>query len=84
MGFYLLTYQREGRLAGIAIVSAPSLTAARLRTVSGFADALLDQVHALDSATAALVPDRLVGRMLSRREAGDLLHEIARAGGQVR
>jgi hypothetical protein len=84
IGLYLLTYQRDGRLAGMAVVSAHSMTSARMFTVSGFADAALDQVYALDPEVATLVPSELVGRMLSRKEGGELLHLIARGTGQVR
>jgi hypothetical protein len=40
--------------------------------------------HMLDAGTAALVPRNLVGRMLSRREASDLLNRMERSAGNVR
>jgi hypothetical protein len=84
MDLYLLTYQRSGRLAGMAVISAHSMTSARMHTPSGFADAELEHVHALDPEVAALVPSDLIGKMLSRKEGGELLYQIARGAGQVR
>jgi hypothetical protein len=68
----------------MAVVSAHSMTTARTYIISGFADAALDQVYALDPEAAAMVPPELVGRMLSRKEGTELLHLIACGTGQVR
>jgi hypothetical protein len=82
MPLYLITYQSDGRLAGMAVVF-------RVRggrsyaAVSGFGDASLHQVHTLDPESAAAVPERLLGRVLSRTEATKLLHRMAHAVGQV-
>jgi hypothetical protein len=84
MGLYMLTYRSRGRFAGMAVISAHSMTSAKMRTASGFADAELEQVCALDPEVAALVPSDLVDRMLSRNEGAELLYQIARHAGQVR
>jgi hypothetical protein len=47
MPLYLITYQSDGRLAGIAVVSAESEADARLHVVSGAGDASLHDVHTL-------------------------------------
>jgi hypothetical protein len=83
MPLFLITYQFEGRLAGIAVVSAESEADARTHAVSGVGDASQDQVYALDTESAAAVPARLLGKMLYRNEATNLLHQIAHAAGQV-
>jgi hypothetical protein len=83
MPLYLITYQSEGRLAGIAVVSADSEADARTHAVRGVGDASQGEVHALDPESAAVVPKRLCGRVLSRNEATKLLHQIAHAVGQV-
>jgi len=86
MGLYWLTYKRNGRLAGVAIVSADSLMAARTRAaVDGIRHGtMFAEGHVLDAGTAAGVPHNLVGRMLSRREASDLLEQMERGAGNVR
>jgi hypothetical protein len=53
MGFYLLTYQCERRLANLVVVSAASLTEARLRFAPGVGDAILDQVLPLEPEIGA-------------------------------
>jgi hypothetical protein len=81
---YLLTYLREGRLANIVIVSADSLTEARLRSAPGLGDAILDQALPLDQEIAALLPPDLTGKVLSSHGAMKVLHEIARRAKQVK
>jgi hypothetical protein len=83
MPLYLITYQSGGRLAGMAVVSAESEADARMHAVSGVSDASLHQVHTLNLESAAAVPERLLGRVLSRTEATKLLHRMAHAVGQV-
>jgi hypothetical protein len=83
MPLYLITYQSDGRLAGMAVVSAESEADARMHAVSGVGDASLHQWHTLDPESAAAVPKRLLGRLLSRNEATKLLHQIAHTVGQV-
>jgi hypothetical protein len=83
MPLYLITYQSDGRLAGMAVVSAESEADARMHAVSGVGDASQYQVGALDEESAAAVPTRLLGKLLSRNEATKLLHELAHALGQV-
>jgi hypothetical protein len=83
MPLYLITYQSDGRLAGLAVVSAESEADARMHAVSGVGDASLHDVHTLDPESAAAVPRRLLGSVLSRNEATKLLHLIAHAVGQV-
>jgi hypothetical protein len=83
MPLYLITYQFEGRLAGMAVVSAESEADARTHSVSGVGDASQHQVCALDEESGAAVPTRLLGKLLSRNEAVKLLHRIAHALGQV-
>jgi hypothetical protein len=80
---YLMTYRSDGKLAGMAVVSAESEADARLHVVSGVGDVSLHQVHTLDPESAAAVTERLLGRVLSRTEATKLLHRIAHAVGQV-
>jgi hypothetical protein len=81
---YLLTYQREGRLANIVIVSAESLTEARLRCAPGVGDAVLDQVLPLEPEVAAELPLDLIGKVLTSQAAMRLLHEVARRAKQVK
>jgi hypothetical protein len=60
MPLYWLTYQRNARLSGVAIISGDSLMAARKRAAMGAlgAGAMFEQEHALDSETAARVRRR--------------------------
>jgi hypothetical protein len=83
MPLYLITYQSEGRLAGLPVVSAGSEADARMHAVQGIGDASQGEVYALDPENAAVVPTTIVGKMLLRREAIDLLHRMAHAVGQV-
>jgi hypothetical protein len=80
----LLTYQREDRLANLVIVSAESLTEARLRCAPGVGDAVLDQVLPLETEIATALPPDLIGKVLSSQAAIRLLHEIARRANQVK
>jgi hypothetical protein len=84
MNHYLLTYQREGRLANLVIVSAESLTEARLRCAPGVGDAILDQVLPLDPEIAAHLPPDLIGKVLTSQAATRVLHEFARRAKQVK
>jgi hypothetical protein len=84
MSLYLLTYQRERRLANIVIVSAESLTEARLRTAPGVGDAVLDQVLPLDPEIAAGLPPDLIGKVLTSHGAMRALHHFARRAKQVK
>jgi hypothetical protein len=86
MGVYWLTYKRNGRLAGVAIVSADSLIAARRAAAHWIGIGVMQfaEGHVLASTLAALVPQGYIGRMLSRREAADLLQRIEREAGNVR
>jgi hypothetical protein len=84
IGFYLLTYQREGRLANLVIAFAESLTDARLRSAPGAGDAVLDQVLPLDPEIAAVLPPDLIGKVLTSQAAMGVLHEIARRAKQVK
>jgi hypothetical protein len=81
---YLLTYQREQRLANLVVVSARSLTEARLRSAPGVGDAVLDQVLPLDAEVAAALPAELIGKVLTSQAAMRLLHEFARYAKQVK
>jgi hypothetical protein len=84
IGLYLLTYLREGRLASLVIVSAESLTEARLRSAPGAGDAVLNQVLPLDSEIAADLPPDLIGKVLTSRAAMRVLHEVAWRAKQVK
>jgi hypothetical protein len=84
-GLYLLTYQREGRLANLVVVSARSLTEARLRSGPGVGDAVLDQVLPLDAEVAPALPPDLIDKVLTSQAAMRLLlHEFARYAKQVK
>jgi len=86
MGLYWLTYKRNGRLAGAAIVSAHSLTTAR-RAVSawiGLGGMQFAEGRMLSPEIAGRVPPTSVGKMLSRRQAADMLERIERSAGNVR
>jgi hypothetical protein len=85
MGLYWLTYKRNGRLAGVAILSADSLMAARMHaSAHGISKgAMFEQGHMLDAQIAMQLPRNLVGRMLERREAVELLAQIERGVGNV-
>jgi hypothetical protein len=84
MAFYLLTYQREGRLANLVLVSADSPTEARLRCAPGVGDAVLDQVLPVDEEIATTLPVDLIGKVLTSHGAMKLLHEVARRSKQVK
>ena len=86
MGLYWLTYKRNGRVAGVAVVSANSLMTARRAAAHWIGIGVMQfaEGHALVSTWAALVPQGYIGRMLSRREAADLLQRIEREAGNVR
>jgi hypothetical protein len=84
IGLYLLTYQREGRLANLIVVSAESLTEARLRCAPGVGDAVLDQVLQLDPEIAEDLPADLIGRVLTSQAAMRVLHDVARRSKQVK
>jgi hypothetical protein len=86
MSLYWLTYKRRGRLAGVAIVSADTLMAARTRAaVDGIGTgAMFEEGHVLDTDVAAWIPLNLIGRMLERREAIELLAQIERRAGNLR
>jgi hypothetical protein len=78
IGLYLLTYLREGRLANLVVVSAESLTLARLRCAPGVGDAILDQVLPLEPEIGAVLPPDLIGKVLTSQAAMRVLHEVAR------
>jgi hypothetical protein len=85
MGLYWLTYKRNGRIAGAAIISADSLKAAR-RAVShwiGSAEMQFAEGRMLSPEFAGRLPATCVGKMLSRREAADMLERIERSAGNV-
>jgi hypothetical protein len=82
--FYLLTYQRAGRLANLVVVSAESLTEARLRSAPGAGDAVLDQVLPLDPEIGAALPPDIIGRVLTSQAAMRVLHEFTRHAKQVK
>jgi hypothetical protein len=84
MTLYLLTYQREGRLANLVVVSAESLTEARLRSYPGVGDAVLDQVLPLDPEIAGYLSPDLIGKALTSQAAMRALHEVARRAKQVK
>jgi hypothetical protein len=84
VGFYLLTYKREGRLANIVVVSAESLTEARLRCAPGPGDAVLDQVLPLETEIATALPSELIGKVLTSQAAMRVLHKFARRAKQVK
>jgi hypothetical protein len=77
IGFYLFTYQRERRLANLVVVSAESLTEARLRSAPGLGDAILDQVLPLEAEIAAALPPDLIGKVLTSQAAMTVLHDVA-------
>jgi hypothetical protein len=85
MPLYWLTYQRNARLAGVAIVPARSLMAARKRAaMDGLGiGTMFEQGHSLDPQTAARIPQDRIGRMLSRKEAAALLELIERHAGRT-
>jgi hypothetical protein len=84
MGLYLVTYQHQRRLVGIVIVSAGSLEAARLHSAPELGEASLDQVLPLDDEIAAGVPSHFIGRILSRKQATDILHRLVCGARQVK
>ena len=65
------------------IVSAESLTEARLRCTPGVGDAVLDQVPPLDREIAAGLPSHLIGKVLTSQGAS-VLYEFARRAKQVK
>jgi hypothetical protein len=85
MGLYWLTYKCNGRLTGVTILSADSLMAARMRaSANGISKgAMFEQGHLLDAQIATQLPQNVLGRMLERREAVELLAQIERCVGNV-
>ena len=82
-----LVYTRNGRLAGVAIIEAGSLIAARMRAnLDGIApeDAEFGEGHELDENTAKAIPARQTGRMLTPKEAATLLDRIEQRRGKPR
>jgi hypothetical protein len=82
--FYLLTYLRDGYLANLVIVSAETMTEARLRSAPAVGDAVLDQVLQLDPEIVAGLPPHLIGKVLTSQGAMRVLHEFARRAKQVK
>ena len=72
---FWLTYRRAGRLCGVLILDGPSLIHARLVAAVRGLDAGADfaEGHLLDAESAASIPAKHVGRMLTLREAERLL-----------
>jgi hypothetical protein len=77
---FWLTYNQGGRLLGVVIVDSADLIQARLKAAVAGADqgAQFCEGHKLDHATAALLPDTAIGRMLSPDEAARLVRKIER------
>jgi hypothetical protein len=86
MGLFWLSYKRNGRLAGVAIVSAHSLTAARRAAAHwiGIGAMQFAEGRMLSPEFVDRVPLTCVGKMLSRREAVDMLERIERGVGTVK
>jgi len=86
MSLWWLTYNRHGRLHGVVVIEAASLTSACIGAADNAVDkgASFVEGHELDADQAARIPPGYVGMMLSRKEAARLLDRIARGGGKRR
>jgi hypothetical protein len=78
--FWLTYCDRFGRLLGVVIQDSYTLLLARFRASVAEIDqgAAFCEGHELDAATAKLVPERAIGRMLDPVEAGELIRKIER------
>ena len=80
-----LCFERNGELLGFAIVEASSLPAARLRV---YLDRICPHVgvsitgHQLDPRCRAMLNASEIGRMLSLKDAANLLERFDRAAGK--
>ena len=73
-----LTYLRSGKMAGVVVIEAPSLIAARMRAALEAVEAGVDfaEGHEIDAARSALVPAEQLERLLSIEEGNQLLKRL--------
>jgi hypothetical protein len=69
----------------VVIISASSLTAARMRAAgAGLGGRIFEHGHELNAEAAARVPPDCIGRLMVRKEAAALLERLERDAGNVR
>ncbi len=80
MSLWWLVYKQDDRVLGIVIVEAAALISARMTvTLAGLnTEATFAEGHELDAKSAARIPKRNIGRMISPKDARRLLDRIAR------
>jgi hypothetical protein len=80
MSRFWLTYCKPfGCLAGVVIVDSASLINARIRAAGELElQGEFAEGHQVDEAVAALIPPTAIGRMLSPKEAYELLDNLER------
>lgn len=81
MALFWLAYRRGSKLAGVAIIEAPSLIHARMRAALDGLAAGLDfaEGHKLDARMMAALKPVEIGRMLAPSAAGKLLDRFERS-----
>ena len=72
MSLFWLNYRHpDGRAAGVVVMEAQALTAARMKAAGAGLDHGFDFAdgHQLDEISALLIPENMIGRLLGERGA---------------
>jgi hypothetical protein len=76
MSFFWLVFKNGANLS-VIIQPAGDIIMARMRALLAGVEAEFQEGHELDTKTARKVPKKMIGRVLSRKEATTLLKKIA-------